>query len=166
MQFPQKSCRRWHRLERIEWIIKSHFGRRGRHELRDALGAHPAHFKGLKSAFLPEQAGKERYRNIARFRRLSESVAKILFRCRRGGFDFRNRLAVNRRAIRFHRMSRSLGADRMSCRLDPIFLSSLSRRYRECASRHSMKTMVEFEAFEIECHRRKRNNGSDEKSHL
>jgi hypothetical protein len=63
-------------------------------------------------------------------------------------------------------MHRSLGTERMFCRLDFIFLSSVSRRYRECASRRSLKTMVEFEAFEIECHRCKRNNGSDEKSHL
>jgi len=65
-----------------------------------------------------------------------------------------------------NRINRGLGSDQMFCRLDLIFLSSISRRYRECASRHSMKTIVEFEAFEIECHRRKRNNGSDEKSHL
>jgi hypothetical protein len=29
-----------------------------------------------------------------------------------------------------------------------------------------LKTVVEFEAVEIECHRCKRNNGSDEKSHF
>jgi hypothetical protein len=96
MQFSQESCRRWHCLERIERIIKTHLGRGGRHELGDALGPHAAHFKGLKSAFLPKQAGKERYRNIARFRRFPESVAKIFFWLWRGGFAFRNRLAVHR----------------------------------------------------------------------
>jgi hypothetical protein len=51
-------------------------------------------------------------------------------------------------------------------RLDFIFLSRASHRYRECASRRSLQSIVEFEAFEIECHRCKRNNGRDEKSHL
>ena len=140
--------------------------------MRDALRARAAHLKGLKPAFLPQQAGKERYRNIAGFRRFPESIAKILLWLWRRGVDCRNRLAVKRRAIGFHRMSRSLGTDRMFCRLDFIFLSgfiflsSVSRRYRECASRRPLNSIVEFEAFEIECHRRKRNNGSDEKSHL
>ena len=134
--------------------------------MRDALRARAAHLKGLKPAFLPQQAGKERYRNIAGFRRFPESVAKIFFWLWRGGFDFRNRLAVKRRAIGFHRMSRSLGTDRRFCGLNFIFFGSVSRRYRECASHRSLKTVIEFEIFEIECHRCKRNNGSDEKSHF
>ena len=127
--------------------------------MRDTLRAHAAHFIGLKSAFLPKQAGKECYRNIARLRRFLESVAEVPFRLclhRRGDFDFRNRLAANR----------VLCADRMFRRLGFIFLSNVSRGYRECASRRSLKTIAELETFEIDGHHCKRNKSRDEKSHL